>query len=43
MQKGDIVLEYVDTLHHIADIFTKPLDRDRFCTLKGELDMMNVS
>ena len=42
VQKGDIKLESVDTLHQIADIFIKPLDRDRFCTLRGELDMMNV-
>ena len=42
MQKGDIMLEFVDTLHQIADIFTKSLDRDRFCSLRGELGMMNV-
>ena len=42
VQKGDIMLESVDTLHQIADIFTKPLDRDRFCSLRGELGMMNV-
>ena len=42
VQKGDIILEFVDTLDQVADIFTKPLDRDRFCTLRGELGMMNV-
>ena len=42
VQKGDISLEYIDTLHQIADIFTKPLDRDRFCILRGELGLMNV-
>ena len=42
VQKGDVVIEFVDTLHHIADIFTKPLDIDRFCTLRGELGMMNA-
>ena len=42
VQKGDIMLESVDTLHQIANIFTKPLDRDRFCTLKGKLGMINV-
>ena len=41
-KKDDIVLESVDTLHQIADIFTKPLDQDRFCTLRSELGMMNV-
>ena len=30
VQKGDIMLKTIDTLHQIADIFTKPLDRDRF-------------
>ena len=42
VQKGDIMLESVDTLHQIADIFTKHFDQDRFCTLRGELGMMNV-
>ena len=42
VQKGDIMLESVDTLYQIADIFTKPLDRDRFCTLKCKFGMMNV-
>ena len=42
VQKGDIVLESVDTLHQLANIFTKLLDRDRFCTLRGELGMMNA-
>ena len=36
------MLEFVDTLHQLVDIFTKPLDRDRFCTLRGELGMMNA-
>ena len=42
VQKGDIILEYIDTLHQLADIFTKYLDRDRFCVLRGELGLMNV-
>ena len=41
VQKGDIVLESVDILNQLADIFTKPLDRDRFCTFRGEFGMMN--
>ena len=28
VQKGDIVLESVDTLHQLANIFTKSLDRE---------------
>ena len=42
MQKGDIVLESVNILNQHADIFTKPLNRDRFYTLRGELGMMNA-
>ena len=42
VQKGDIVLEFVDTLHQLADIFTKPLDKDRFCTIRRELGLMNT-
>ncbi|XP_038992978.1 uncharacterized protein LOC120116622, partial [Hibiscus syriacus] len=32
--KEDLVLEFVDTLHQLADIFTKPLDKERFWTLR---------
>ena len=42
VQKGDTVLEYVDTLHKLADIFTKLIDRDRFCTIRCEFGMMNA-
>ena len=42
VQKGDVVIKFVDTLHQLANIFTKPLDKDRFCTIKGELGMMNA-
>ena len=42
VQKGDIVIKFIDTLHQLADIFTKPLDKDRFCTIRGELGMMNA-
>ena len=42
VQKGDIVLESIDTLNQLTDNFTKPLDRDRFYTLRGELGMMNA-
>jgi len=30
VQKGDISLEFIDTNHQIADIFTKPLDKEKF-------------
>ena len=42
VQKSDVVIKFVDTLHQLADIFTKPLDKDRFCTIRGELGMMNA-
>ena len=42
VQKGDVVIKFVDTLHQLADIFTKPLDKERFCTTRGELSMMNA-
>ncbi|GAV72607.1 hypothetical protein CFOL_v3_16095 [Cephalotus follicularis] len=43
VEKGDIFLEYIDTLNQVADIFTKPLDNERFCTLRRELGMQNPS
>ena len=42
MQKADVVIKFVDTLHQLADIFTKLLNKDRFCTIRGELGMMNT-
>ncbi|GAV59136.1 hypothetical protein CFOL_v3_02667 [Cephalotus follicularis] len=43
VEKGDIFLEYIDTLNQVADIFTKPLDNEMFCTLRMELGMQNPS
>ena len=37
---NDICLEFVDTNNQIADIFTKTLSDDRFCTLYRELGMI---
>ena len=39
MQKGDIVLEYVDTKHQMADILTKPLAEEQFSTIRREIGM----
>jgi hypothetical protein len=39
-QKGDIYIESVGTK---ADIFTKPLDENRFCKLKNELNILDFS
>ena len=33
-QKGDIVLEYVQTEKQLADIFTKPLNKEKFCYIR---------
>ena len=30
VSKNDVVLEFVDTLNQLADIFTKRLDKERF-------------
>ena len=42
VQKSDVMIEFIDTLHQLANIFTKPLNKDRFYTIRGELGMMNA-
>jgi hypothetical protein len=37
IEKGDIVMKYIDTERQLTDIFTKPLDTSRFAALLGEL------
>ncbi|KAL1062934.1 hypothetical protein V6Z11_D13G112600 [Gossypium hirsutum] len=39
VQLGDVVLEFIDTLHQLVDIFIKPLDNERFETLNKELSI----
>jgi hypothetical protein len=39
VQKGDIELEFVSTDSQWADILTKPLIEERFCTIRREIDM----
>ena len=41
MQKDDIMLEIVWTNDKLADILTKPLCDERFCTLRRELGMID--
>ena len=41
--KGDISLENVETENQLADIFTKPLDEARFCSLRNELNVLDLS
>jgi hypothetical protein len=37
VEKGDIVMKYIDIERQLADIFTKPLDASRFAALREEL------
>ncbi|WRX11175.1 Integrase [Theobroma cacao] len=37
--KGDIKIEFVNTLQQLADIFTKPLNEERFCEIRRNLEM----
>jgi hypothetical protein len=39
--KGDIALRHVSTERQLADIFTKPLDEQRFCALMSELNILD--
>ena len=41
MQKGDCVLEFVETSKQLADIFTKPLPRDSFFYIRRELGIID--
>jgi hypothetical protein len=39
--KEDITLRHVSTERQLADIFTKPLDEQRFCALRNELNILD--
>ena len=39
--KGDIALRHVSTDRQLADIFTKPLDEQKFCALRSELNILD--
>jgi hypothetical protein len=39
--KGDIALCHVSTERQLADIVTKPLDEQRFCALRSELNILD--
>ena len=41
VQNKDIVLEFVPIEDQLADIFTKPLNGDRFNQIRGELGLCN--
>ena len=40
--KGDISIEFVDSLNQLVDILTKPLSEDQFCKINRELGMIYV-
>ena len=41
--KGDISLENVGTENQLVDIFKKPLDEARFCMLRNEVNVLDLS
>ena len=43
INKGNCEIQYVDTKHQLADIFTKPLAKDRFYELRRELGILEIS
>jgi hypothetical protein len=43
VSKCDIVMKSVRTNDQLADIFTKPLDETRFCKLRSELNVIDLS
>jgi hypothetical protein len=43
VSKCDIVMEGVKTDDQLTDIFTKPLDETRFCKLRSEVNIIDLS
>ena len=43
VQKGDYVLEFVDTKNQLADIFTKPLPKETFFAIRRELGLLDIN
>nr|CAD41183.2 OSJNBb0002J11.7 [Oryza sativa Japonica Group] len=41
VEKGDVELQFLDIKLQLADIFTKPLDSNRFAFLRGELGIIH--
>jgi len=41
--KGECKIEYIDTNNQLADIFTKPLARERFYVLRNELGILDLT
>jgi len=43
ISKGDCCIEFIDSEHQLANIFTKPLARDRFFFIRNELGILDRS
>ena len=43
VSKGDCCIEFIDSEHQLANIFTKPLVRDRFFFIKNEPGILHGS
>ena len=41
VQKGDCVLEFVDTKNQLTNIFTKPLPKENFFAIRRELGLID--
>jgi hypothetical protein len=41
-QRGNIDVCHISTENQLADIFTKPLDKKRFCRLRSELNVLDL-
>ena len=39
--RGDIALRHVSTERQLTDIFTKPLDEQRFCAMRSRLNILD--
>ena len=42
MQNNNVVLEFISTENQLANIFTKPLNKDRFSKIRGELGICDL-
>ena len=42
VQKGHIELEFISTDFQLADIFTKPLNEERFCFIRNEIGLTSL-
>lgn len=43
ISKGDIKIKFIGTTNQLADIFTKLLDKIRFCFIRREPKMINTN